>query len=165
VDSAGDGVAARCAHAPVCDWYAICKTAVPLEEVVMSRLGRSLFVGVLAAFAGCSDGPSSPSRTTVIQPIEIESVVPSVHAARPANVTIEVKGALGGGCDTLHAIEQRRAGSNVQVDITRTRVTGPDVICTMELKLYQERLGLSGTFAPGVYTVRVNTVTAEFRVE
>ena len=132
----------------------------------MSRFCRSLFVGAALSFLfACSDGPSAPSRTVVIQPIEIESVEPSVGALRPASVTVLVKGALGSGCDTLHGIEQQRQGSSVQVNITRSRLTGPDVICTMDLKLYQERLGLSGTFTPGVYTVRVNTVTATFRVE
>jgi hypothetical protein len=101
----------------------------------------------------------------VIQPIEIESVVPAVDATRPASVTIQVAGLLGNGCDHIHAIEQQRQGSSVVVSITRTRVRGPDVFCTMLLKLYQERMGLTGTFNPGEYTVRVNTVTTTFRVE
>jgi hypothetical protein len=134
----------------------------------MSRLCRSLSVAaaVLSLFA-CSNGPSSPSpgRAVVLQPIEIESVVPSIDATRPASVTIQVAGELGGGCDSLHAIEQQRQGSSVLVSITRSRITGPDVFCTMILKLYRERLRLTGTFNPGEYTVRVNTVTTTFRVE
>jgi hypothetical protein len=121
----------------------------------------------LSLFA-CSNGPSSPSRTgtVVIQPIEVNSVVPTVQTTRPANVSILVTGELGGGCDTLHAIDQQRQGSSVQVNITRSRVVpGPNAFCTMELKLFQERLGLTGTFNPGEYTVRVNTVTTTFRVE
>jgi hypothetical protein len=131
-----------------------------------SRLCRSLFVGAaVSSLFACSNGPSSPSPTVVIQPIEVESVVASVDAMRPATVTILVKGQLGGGCDNLHAIEQQRQGSSVQVNITRSRLTGPDVVCTMQLKLFQERLGLTGTFDSGQYTVHVNTVTTTFRVE
>jgi hypothetical protein len=134
----------------------------------MSRSCKSLVVGAaISALFACSNGPSSPSRngTVVIQPIKVNSVVPTVTTTRPASVTILVTGELGDGCDTLHAIDQQRQGSSVQVNITRSRVTEPDAFCTMVLKTFQERLGLTGTFTPGEYTVSVNTVTTTFRVE
>jgi hypothetical protein len=135
----------------------------------MSRPCKNLFVGAaVSSLFACSNGPGSPSPTgtVVIQPIEVKSVVATVNTTRPASITIMVTGELGGGCDKLHAIDQQRQGSSVQVDITRSRaVPGPGEFCTLELKLFQERLGLTGTFNPGEYTVRVNTVTTTFRVE
>lgn len=132
----------------------------------MRRLCLSLAaVAALTALSACSDGPSSPSAAVVIEPIEVESVVPSVGPMRPARVTIMVTGALGGGCDELHTIEQQRQGSSVLVEITRSRLTGPGVICTAIFKGYSERLALPGTFNAGQYTVRVNSVTTTFRVE
>ena len=121
-------------------------------------------VSLAAVLAACSDGPSSPSATVVIEPIEVDSVVPSVDGMRPARVTILVTGALGGGCDELHSIEQQRQGLNIDVEIMRSRITGPGVACTAIFKGFRERLALPGTYSPGRYTVRVNSVTAQFQV-
>lgn len=122
-------------------------------------------LALAAVLSACSDGPSSPSATVVIEPIEVDSVVPSVGGMRPARVTILVSGALGGGCDELHSIEQHRQGLNVNVEIKRSRITGPGVACTAIFKGFRERLALPGTYSPGQYTVRVNSVTARFQVE
>jgi hypothetical protein len=122
-------------------------------------------VSLAAVVTACSGGPGSPSATVVIQPIEVESVVPSIDAMRPARVTILVSGALGGGCDELHSIEQRRQGLNINVEIKRSRITGPGVACTAIFKGFRERLALPGTYSPGRYTVHVNSVTAQFQVE
>jgi hypothetical protein len=132
----------------------------------MRRLCRIvLAAAAVAPLPACSDGPSSPSPMVVIEPIEIESVVPSVDGLRPARVTILVTGAIGSGCDELHSIEQHRQVANVTVEITRSRLTGPGVYCTAIFKGFLQRIALTGTFTPGQYHVRVNSVTEAFRVE
>ena len=120
---------------------------------------------LLAALAasGCgNDSVAGPGTSVVVEPIEVQSVEVVVGAARPAQVIARVKGGLGSGCDYLHSIEQRREGNAVTVEIKRSRFTpGP---CTAIFKEFQQELGLTGEYAAGQYTVRVNGVSQSFSV-
>jgi hypothetical protein len=121
-----------------------------------------VLLAALAA-AGCgNDSVAGPSTAVVIEPIEIQSVEVVVGASRPAQAIARVKGGLGSGCDYLHSIEQRREGNVVTVEVKRSRFTpGP---CTAIFKEFQQELGLTGEYATGQYTVRVNGVTQTFSV-
>src|SRR5688572_15940105 len=118
------------------------------EDIVMrSRRLALAFLALLAVACGeanpvAEDGSivqPLPGTTIVIQPIPIDSVDVSGGSPTPGRrrVVARVRGALGGGCDYLHSIEQRRQGSTVTIDILRSGVTeGP---CTAIFKgFYQE---------------------------
>jgi hypothetical protein len=120
-----------------------------------------LLAGIMALAVGA--GPRAKAqRLIVIEPIRIEAVDVRVGETRPAQVLARVTGALGDGCDHLHAIEPRREGRRVEVRITRTHYTGGP--CTKIYKEFSQELGLPGSYARGTYTLRVNNVTRRFTV-
>jgi hypothetical protein len=72
-----------------------------------------------------------------------------------------VEGPLGDGCANLAPVIQQRRENTITLTMTSTRSGGP---CTMIFKFINEWVPLAGTFDAGVYKLRVNRATAEFRL-
>src|SRR5262245_59207751 len=124
---------------------------------------------LLLASVGCqsaappSDPPTGPTRPEfVIAPIQIESVVLVRGLKTPSGLGVHVQGIVGDGCSELLPIRQLREGSVVLISIERQRPR--DAVCTQIARLYDDVIPLEGTFAPGTYTVRVNSTHIEFSV-
>jgi hypothetical protein len=114
----------------------------------------------LAFLAACDTNPASPDLT--IDPIHIESLDVSVGAGVPVAVEAHVQGVVGDGCSAVHSVKQERSGSTVTITILRERPT--NAICTQIARLYDARIPLEGTFAPGAFLVRVNDAERAFTV-
>jgi hypothetical protein len=72
-----------------------------------------------------------------------------------------VEAPLGGGCTNLDPVMQQRREHTIIVTMTATTKGAP---CTMIFKFVSDWVPLAGTFDPGLYRLRVNRATAEFRV-
>jgi hypothetical protein len=72
-----------------------------------------------------------------------------------------VEGPLGGGCTNLDPVIQQRSENTITVRMTATTEGAP---CTMIFKFVSDWVPLEGTFHAGLYKLRVNRATAEFRL-
>jgi hypothetical protein len=123
-----------------------------------NRVMAILFGAGALLVAGCGGGPTSPDLVT--SPIQVDSVDVTVLESSPPQVAVQVQGVLGDGCSTLHSVAQQRVGNVVTVTILRERPR--DAVCTQIAKLYDEVIRLDGTFPPGDYVLRVNSVEKPF---
>jgi hypothetical protein len=127
-------------------------------------------VSVAIVVAGCADatghtdgtltGPSAaPSH---LQDGTSEIAVTRVRVfLKDGRPQAYVEAPLGGGCTNLDPVIQQRREHTIIVTMTATTKGAP---CTMIFKFVSDWVPLVGTFAPGLYRLRVNRATAEFRV-
>jgi hypothetical protein len=108
----------------------------------------------------CDGSPAKPDLT--IEPIHIDSLDVVVGAGVPVSVEAHVQGVVGDGCSVVHSVKQERSGSTVIITILRERPT--EAICTQLARLYDARIVLEGTFAPGAFLVRANDAERAFTV-
>lgn len=80
----------------------------------------------------------------------------------PVQVTVEVNGWLPDLCSSHHETHQMREGNTIFIKITIVRPKG--AFCATEAPSYQERVFI-GTLPVGDYTVIVNDVEQQFRVD
>ena len=80
----------------------------------------------------------------------------------PVQVIVEVNGWLASSCETHHETHQEREGNTITIHITITH--SKDLECADVETEYQERVFI-GTLPAGDYTVIVNDVEQEFRVD
>ena len=80
----------------------------------------------------------------------------------PVQVTVEVNGWLASSCETHHETRQGREGNTITIHITITHSN--DLECAGVETEYQERVFI-GTLPAGDYTVIVNDVEQQFRVD
>jgi hypothetical protein len=114
----------------------------------------------LLATAACS---GSTENDMVVEPITIESVDVLILESSPPQATARIKGVIGDGCSELHSEVQRRASDTVTITVLRQRPK--EAICTQIAKLYDQTIRLEGTFPPGRYTLRVNSVEKTFTTQ
>ena len=90
---------------------------------------------------------------------EIEVLIAESH---PVQVTVEVNGWLADSCTTHHETHQTQEGNTIAIQITTVRPK--DLACATVVTEYQERVFI-GTLPAGDYTVLVNDVGQQFRVD
>ena len=108
---------------------------------------------------GDSDGVDNQSIIADMLIAEIEVLLSESH---PVQVTIEVNGWLADSCTTHHETLQTQDGNTITIQITTTRPK--DLACATVVTEYQERV-VVGTLQTGDYTVIVNNVEQNFRVD
>ncbi|MDE2636300.1 MAG: hypothetical protein OXI30_08030 [Chloroflexota bacterium] len=74
---------------------------------------------------------------------------------KEARISLDVAGEHPDGCEFPVIVAQTRRGNTVDVEVYRE--VPADVICPMILKPYRDMISLDGEFAPGVYTINVNS--------
>ncbi len=79
----------------------------------------------------------------------------------PVQVTVEINGWLPDLCSSHRETHQMRDGNTIFIKITITRSTG---FCATAAPSYQERVFI-GALPPGDYTVIVNDVEQQFRID
>ena len=89
---------------------------------------------------------------------EIEVLLAESH---PVQVTVEVNGWLASSCETHHETRQGREGNTITIHIT---TTSKGLVCADVITEYQEQVFI-GTLPAGDYTVIVNDVEQQFRVD
>ncbi len=82
-------------------------------------------------------------------------VAATVNRGQPAQISLQVEGEHPDGCDLPVHAEQSRTGDTVKVEIYRK--VPADMICPMILRPYEGEIQLEGDFAPGSYTIMVNS--------
>ena len=80
----------------------------------------------------------------------------------PVQVTVEVNGWLPDSCTAHHETHQAQEGNTITIQITTTRPR--DFACATVVTEYQENVSI-GTLPAGDYTVIVNGVEQQFRVD
>ena len=80
----------------------------------------------------------------------------------PAQVTVEVNGWLPDSCTAHHETHLTQEGNTITIQITTIRPKG--FACATVATEYQERVSI-GTLPAGDYTVIVNDVEQQFRVD
>ena len=106
-----------------------------------------------------TEAPAQPIAT-VEEPIEVNQV--EVRIVEVDQVSVRVTGVVGDGCSTLLPEEVTRGEQEVRVDIRRRRRTSG--VCSQLAPLYDAVISL-GAFAPGLYSLRVNSVASSFRID
>jgi hypothetical protein len=121
------------------------------------------FAGILVAALGpliaCSN-PAAPDVSVRVDPIPIDTVA---VLTEPPRATAHVRGQIGDGCSTLKSVTQARSGDVVTLTILRERPV--EAVCTLEMRLYDEKIPLEGSYTSGPYTLRVNGVELAFRAD
>ena len=108
---------------------------------------------------GDTDGVDDHSIIADMPIGEIEVLLAESH---PVQVTVEVNGWLADSCTTHHETHQGREGNAITIQITTIRPK--DAFCATVVTEYQERVFI-GTLQAGDYTVIVNDVEQQFRVD
>ena len=108
---------------------------------------------------GDSDGVDDQSIIADMPIGEIEVLLAESH---PVQVSVEVTGWLPDSCTVHHETQQAQEGNTITIHITTTRPK--DLACATVVTEYQERVFI-GTLPAGDYTVIVNGVAQEFRVD
>jgi len=111
---------------------------------------------------GCGSDNATTSGVE-IGPIQVDSVEVQVLESSPPRAAAHVQGVIGDGCSELHSVEQERSGSTVNLTILRERPL--DAVCIQIARLYDDTIPLEGTFPPGRYVLRVNSLETVFTTE
>ncbi len=85
----------------------------------------------------------------------IHSVEVNVLESAPPQISLEVAGEHPDGCDYPVLVEQARQDQTINIEVYRE--VPADIFCPMILRPYQGQIQLEGSFAPGRYTINVNS--------
>ncbi|MBO6575728.1 MAG: hypothetical protein JJ896_12060 [Rhodothermales bacterium] len=109
-------------------------------------------------------GPEDGSQTYRYARAQVEEVHvrPGPRSGDPVPVEILVKGAFPDSCTELHEAEQVRSGNIVEVTLTTRRPQG--ALCAAVIRPYRFYLLLSGQYAAGPYTIKVNEAAFPFEI-
>ena len=113
------------------------------------------------------DGPSNGDGADVdnqliIADMPIAGIEVLLAASDPVQVTVEVNGWLPDSCTAHHETHQVQEGNTITIQITTTRPR--DLACATVVTEYQENVSI-GTLPAGDYTVIVNDVEQQFRLD
>lgn len=116
---------------------------------------------------GDIDGPSNGDSNgvdnqSIIADMPIQGIEVLLAESHPVQVTVEVNGWLADSCTTHHETRQGREGNTITIQITTIRPR--DLVCATVATEYQERISI-GTLPAGDYTVIVNDLEQQFRVD
>jgi inhibitor of cysteine peptidase len=121
--------------------------------------GRLVFAVLIAGgFFACDSSLEGPTLEPGMLPIESVDVV--VLESFPYQLRAQVKGYLRDGCTRLDQITQAREGNVITVTITTLREQ--DAICTQAIEAVERTIPLAGSYLPGDYVLRVNTMERLF---
>ncbi len=133
---------------------------------------RLLFVTVISVLycIGCANiddilkdiGEPSEGDRVIIADMPIGEVEVLLAESDPVQVTVEVSGWLPDSCTTHRQTHSARDGNTITIQITTTRPEG--FACATVATEYQETV-VVGPLPAGDYTVNVNGVEQEFRVD
>ena len=140
------------------------------ENTHMQMTTSIVAVSVAIVAAGCRGGPghiddalTGPSAVpSALQDGTSEIAVSRVRVfIKDRRPQAYVEAPLGGGCTNLDQVIQRRRDHTIIATMTATTKGAP---CTMIFEYVSHWVPLDGTFDPGLYMLRVNRTTQEFRV-
>ncbi len=130
------------------------------------------FAAVIGAicFTGCANiddilediGAPREGDGTIITNMPIAEIEVLLAASDPVQVTVEVNGWLPDSCTTHHETHQTQEGNTITIQITTIRPR--DFACATVVTEYQENVSI-GTLTAGDYTVIVNDVEQQFRLD
>ncbi|HSL31098.1 MAG TPA: SH3 domain-containing protein [Anaerolineales bacterium] len=94
----------------------------------------------------------------------VQSVEVQILESQPLQVNVIARGQLpDGGCTTISAVDQVRAGNTFNISLTTT--TDPLAICTLAATPFEQVIPLDvNNLPPAEYSVNVNGVTASFEL-
>ncbi len=98
----------------------------------------------------------------IIADMPIAGIEVLLAASDPVQVTVEVNGWLPDSCTAHHETHQAQEGNTITIQITTTRPR--DLACATVVTEYQENVSI-GTLPAGDYTVIVNDVEQQFRLD
>lgn len=98
----------------------------------------------------------------IIADMPIAGIEVLLAASDPVQVTVEVNGWLPDSCTAHHETHQEQEGNTITIQITTTRPR--DFACATVVTEYQENVSI-GTLPAGDYTVIVNDVEQQFRLD
>ena len=107
-------------------------------------------------------GEPSEGDSVIIADMPIGEVEVLLAESDPVQVTLEVNGWLSDSCTAHHETHQGREGNTITIQITTIRPR--DLACATVVTEYQEKVSI-GTLPAGDYTVIVNDIEEEFRVD
>jgi hypothetical protein len=107
---------------------------------------------------GASGAPPSGSEVLTV----IETVDALIMESFPAQISLHVTGYQPDGCTFPVQVEQNRDSNTVSVKIYR--ILPPDIMCTMQLVVYDENIKLDGSFESGEYTIDVNGTVVTVKI-
>ena len=121
-------------------------------------------------FTGCANfddilediGEPSEGDGVIVANMPIGEIEVLLAESNPVQVAVEVNGWLPDSCTAHHETHQAQAGNTISIQITTIRPK--DAFCATVATEYQERVFI-GALPAGDYTVIVNDVEAEFRVD
>lgn len=128
--------------------------------VFLLLFGTRASVEDLGQGGGGAPPPASSNTTEV--PTVIEAVDALILESFPAQISLQVRGYQPDGCTFPVIVEQQRDGNTVTVRIYREIPI--DIMCTMQLVIYDESIKLDGSFESGTYTIDVNGVITEVTI-
>jgi hypothetical protein len=99
---------------------------------------------------------------TIIENMPIAEIEVLLAASDPVQVTVEVNGWLPDSCTEHHETHQIQEGNTITIQITTIRPRNP--ACATVATEYQENVSI-GTLPAGDYTVIVNDVGQQFRLD
>ncbi|HUZ03363.1 MAG TPA: hypothetical protein VMU89_23715, partial [Thermomicrobiaceae bacterium] len=102
-----------------------------------------------------------PVDEPIVSPLPITSVDVSLSTGRPVQVVAHVAGYVPTSCATPQEPVVSRNGQTVTVQIDMVQPAG--AICAQLATLYSRDVSL-GSFAPGDYTLTVNSIQTTFHV-
>ena len=126
---------------------------------------RSFLVAAALLAFGCSDSasPTMPLNEERVEAMHFENVDLRVTGSAPAKqIVLHVRGILPNGCAHLDRVSQTPVRDGVVVGITVRRPMDPS--CSPQVRYFEEDITLMGTYAPGVYKIRVNLLTFDVEV-
>ena len=97
-----------------------------------------------------------------IADMPIQGIEVLLAESDPVQVSVKVTGWLPDSCTTHHETHQGQEGNTITIKITTVRPK--DAFCATVATEYQERVSI-GTLPAGDYTVIVNNVEQEFRID
>ena len=146
----------------------------------MQKLGHWLaqfatIINVICCI-GCADlddilnGISEPSNgdgdavnnQSIIADMPIAEIEVLLAESDPVQVIVEVNGWLPDSCTAHHETHQAQEGNTITIQITTIRPK--DLACAAVVTEYQEQIFI-GALPVGDYTVRVNGMEQQFRVD
>ena len=99
---------------------------------------------------------------SIIADMPIQEIEVLLAESHPVQVSVKVNGWLADSCTAHHETHQGQEGNTITIHITTTRPK--DLVCATVVTEYQERVFI-GTLPAGDYTVIVNDVEEQFRVD
>lgn len=109
-----------------------------------------------------SDGDSDDiDNQSIIADMPIQGIEVILAESDPVQVSVKVTGGLPDSCTVYHETHQARIGNTITIQITTMRPK--DAFCATVVTEYQEKVVI-GALPAGDYTVIVNSVEQEFRV-